>query len=188
MDSYEPRIFPCWSLSHLAISSKAKWLSVSNVTMTSKTTLGSEAISDNWKPFKNFEKCFLFHVKGFFVCKVFTFLSWLFGHIWKCLDKKSKSDFKVCDVIDLETNNYKTYIALYFNKWSLSGSRIVRNIVFENHAENQPRRIIPDHFVLFLKKVNSGKASGQHLSFNIFWTWHVIKANFIPFLLIQRYT
>ena len=29
-------------------------------------TLGSETIFDNWKPFKNDEKCFLFHLKSSF--------------------------------------------------------------------------------------------------------------------------
>ena len=34
-----------------------------------------------WNPFKNDQKCFLFHLKAFFVLKIFKFLSWLFGHI-----------------------------------------------------------------------------------------------------------
>ena len=32
----------------------------------SRRTLGPETISDNWKPFKSDEKCFLFHVKSSF--------------------------------------------------------------------------------------------------------------------------
>ena len=40
----------------------------------------------------------------------------------------------------------------------------------KNHAENHPERLVPDLFLLIkgasLYKV---KASGQHLSFNIFW-------------------
>ena len=36
-----------------------------------------------WKPFKNDEKCFLFHVKVPFVPEIFEFLSWLFGHLEK---------------------------------------------------------------------------------------------------------
>ena len=35
----------------------------------------------HWKPFKNDEKCFLFHLKSSF--KIFKFLSWLFGHVGK---------------------------------------------------------------------------------------------------------
>ena len=35
------------------------------------------------KPFKNDEKCFLFHLKSPFRSQVFKFLSWLFGHVEK---------------------------------------------------------------------------------------------------------
>ena len=35
------------------------------------------------KPFKNDEKCFLFHLKALFVLKIFKFLSRLFGHVGK---------------------------------------------------------------------------------------------------------
>ena len=34
-----------------------------------------------WKPFKNEEKCFYFHL--LFVLKMFKFLPWLFGHVEK---------------------------------------------------------------------------------------------------------
>ena len=33
------------------------------------------------KPFKNYEKCFYFILKAFFVLKIFQFLSWRFGHV-----------------------------------------------------------------------------------------------------------
>ena len=32
---------------------------------------------------KNDEKCFLFHLKPWFVPKILKFLSWLFGHVAK---------------------------------------------------------------------------------------------------------
>ena len=38
----------------------------------------------NGKPFKNDEECFLFHLKSSFCSQaLFTFLSWLFGHVEK---------------------------------------------------------------------------------------------------------
>ena len=40
----------------------------------------------NWKSFKNGEKCFLFHLKSSFHSRA-VFLSWLFGHVAKRLDK-----------------------------------------------------------------------------------------------------
>ena len=39
-----------------------------------RRSLRSETIFCNWKPFKNDWKCFLFHLKSFFVIKIFTFL------------------------------------------------------------------------------------------------------------------
>ena len=62
-------------------------------------------------------------LKGFFVCKVFTFLSWLFDHIEKRFDKKAKVNFKVYD-IDWEINNCSTHIAQYFKKWRQSGNEV----------------------------------------------------------------
>ena len=35
----------------------------------------------DWKPFKNYENVFYFILKALFVLKIFTFLSWLFGHV-----------------------------------------------------------------------------------------------------------
>ena len=37
----------------------------------------------DWKPFKSDVKCFLLHFEGFFVLKIFKFLSRLFGHVGK---------------------------------------------------------------------------------------------------------
>ena len=44
----------------------------------------------HWKPFKNYEKSFYFTSKALFVLKILKFLSWLFGHVAKQLDKKIK--------------------------------------------------------------------------------------------------
>ena len=50
----------------------------------------------NKKPFKNDEKCFLFHVRcAIFVQKIFKFL-YCFGHLGKQLYKKAEVNFKVC--------------------------------------------------------------------------------------------
>ena len=43
-----------------------------------------------------------------------------------------------------------------------------RNIVFKSHAENKVRRLVPDLFLLFEKALYEVKASGLHLSYNIF--------------------
>ena len=71
---------------------------------------------DNWKPFKNDEKCFLIHLKKIFFLKKFKFLSWLFGHVWKRLDEKNKINFKFYDVTARLTNYFNIYIAQYLQK------------------------------------------------------------------------
>ena len=41
------------------------------------------------------KNAFYFILKGFFILKIFKFLSWLFGNVEK---KKGKVDFKIYDV------------------------------------------------------------------------------------------
>ena len=50
----------------------------------------------------------------------------------------------------------------------------VTKFFFKNYAENEVGRLVPDIFLLFQKTLYKLKASGQQLSFNIFWlssTW-----------------
>ena len=47
-----------------------------------------------------------------FFLKIFTILSWLFGHIGKRLDKKAKVNFKIHGVTDWITNNYNMHSQL----------------------------------------------------------------------------
>ena len=46
------------------------------------------------------KKSFLFHVKSFFVIKIFKFLSWPFYNAGKRLVKKAKVNFKIYDIAD----------------------------------------------------------------------------------------
>ena len=81
-------------------------------------TLRSETNFGFWKPIKNNEKRYLFHLKSFllFVLKIFKFLSWLFGHVAKRLDQKDQIDFKFDDVTAWLTNNGNTHISQYLEK------------------------------------------------------------------------
>ena len=54
--------------------------------------------------------------KALLVLKIFKFLSWLFGHAAKQLDKKDKVNFKFYDVTAWLVNNRNTDIAQYFKK------------------------------------------------------------------------
>ena len=51
-----------------------------------------------------------------FVFKIFTFLSWVFGHVEKWLDKEAKVNFKIYDATDWMVDNYNTHFAQYFKK------------------------------------------------------------------------
>ena len=62
------------------------------------------------------KNAFYFTSKALFVLKIFMFLSLLFGHVEKRLDKKDKVNFKFYDVASWLTNNLNTLIAQYFEK------------------------------------------------------------------------
>ena len=62
------------------------------------------------------KNAFYFMSKALFVLKKFKFLSWLFGHVAKRLDKKDKVIFKFYDVTAWLKNNCNTHIAQYLEK------------------------------------------------------------------------
>ena len=49
-------------------------------------------------PLKLMKSAFYFTSKALFVLKIFKFLSWLFDHVGKWLDKKDMVNFKFYDV------------------------------------------------------------------------------------------
>ena len=65
---------------------------------------------------KMMRNAFYFTSKAIFVLKIFTFLSWLFGHVWKRLHLKDKVNFKFYDVKTWLANNCNTHIAQYLKK------------------------------------------------------------------------
>ena len=67
-------------------------------------------------PLKMMKNAFYFTSKALFLLKIFKFLSWLFGHVAKWLDKKDKINFKFYDVTAWLTNNCNTHIAQYLEK------------------------------------------------------------------------
>ena len=76
-------------------------------------TLKSETIFGSWKPLKMMKNAFYFTSNALFNVKIFKFLSWLFGHVAKRLDKKDEINFKFYDVAAWLTNNCNTRIAQY---------------------------------------------------------------------------
>ena len=65
---------------------------------------------------KIMENPYYFTSTASFVLKIFKFLSWLFGHVAKRLDKKDKVNFKFHEVTPWLRNNFDTHIAKYLEK------------------------------------------------------------------------
>ena len=63
------------------------------------------------------ENGFYLNLKGLFILKIFKFLSLLFGHIEKELDKNDQVNFKIYDATAWLTNNCNTYIAQYLTRY-----------------------------------------------------------------------
>ena len=51
------------------------------------------------------KNAFSFILKALFILKIFKFLSWLFGHDEKRLDKKDKINFKIYDITTYISRN-----------------------------------------------------------------------------------
>ena len=62
------------------------------------------------------KNAFYFTSIALFILKIFKFLSWLFKHVAKRLDKKDTANFKFYDVAAWLRNNRNAHIAQYFNK------------------------------------------------------------------------
>ena len=67
-------------------------------------------------PLKMMKTVLYFTWKAFLILKIFKFLSWLFGHVAKPLDKKEKVSFKFHDLTVLLTSNCNTHIAKYLKR------------------------------------------------------------------------
>ena len=65
---------------------------------------------------KMMENAFNLNSKALLVLKIFQFLSSLFGHVAKQLDKRDKVNFKFYDVTAWLANNRNMHLAQYFEK------------------------------------------------------------------------
>ena len=59
---------------------------------------------------------FYFFLKALLVLEIFTFLSWLFGHVEKRFDEKAMVNFNIYDITGWTTNNYNTHITQCLKK------------------------------------------------------------------------
>ena len=65
---------------------------------------------------KMMKNTFYFTLKALFVPQIFKFLSCIFGHVAKRLDKNDQVNFKFYDVTAWLTNKCNTHIAQYLDK------------------------------------------------------------------------
>ena len=82
---------------------------------------GSFLFFNQW--LKNYEKCFLFHLKAFFALKIFRFLYFpllSFSPVSHCSKRWSKINLRVYYVISCPNKNLKTHIVWYLDKESRS--------------------------------------------------------------------
>ena len=98
----------CW-ISCYSITTELKCFLFSLHVLPQRGTLRSKTISGNWKPFKNHERCFLFHLKSSFCSWDISIFFWNFGHVGKLLDKKAKVNFKIYDVRNWKKSNFNTH-------------------------------------------------------------------------------
>ena len=62
------------------------------------------------------KNAFYFTLKALILLKMLKFLSWIFGHVGKLLDKKDQVIFKIYGVTTWLTNNCNTHIDQYIKK------------------------------------------------------------------------
>ena len=157
------------------------WLDKSKVLFGNclrRPTLGPKTITNNWKPFKNDEKCFLFHAESSFCsCNIYIFVL-TFCLCKKWIDKKAM----VNDLWFMISQNGQHITAMHIlpkisnskgNQVMKFGQLIkysLRNSFLPKNCRKGGREISFLDLFLFLKKdLYKVKTSGQHLVFIIFW-------------------
>ena len=115
-----------------------------------------------WSPFKNYEKCFLFHLKSCFRSldiKVFVFPSSLrFLPVSHCFKGCSKKNLPVYDVINFLNKNLITHFVWYFEKekrYGIETLPIVRVLNKEHFYQKIMQKkvyqkLVPDSFLILV--------------------------------------
>ena len=94
------------------------------------------------------KNAFYFTSKSLFDLKIFKFLSWLFGHLAKRLDKKIELISKFYNITAWLTNNCNTHIAQYLEKYLSQLIECTWEIFFlKYHTQNVMEKLVPDPFL-----------------------------------------
>ena len=115
-----------------------------------------------WKPSKNDEKYFLFHLKSPFPSQDILSLCHDFLVMQeKRIDQKDNINFKLYDVTTWFTHNFNTHTVQYLTKQKQSDNEnlinlqnIIKIFFFRNHAENEAGRVSSRPLFVFKKKLN----------------------------------
>ena len=100
----------CWIRIFASISYKTNTMhKISSKKVYKRRTLKSGTIFGSWKPFKNDEKWFLFHLKSSFLSQDIQFFVLTFGYVEKQFDQKDRVNFKIYDVTNWLTKNCNTH-------------------------------------------------------------------------------
>ena len=132
----------------------------------------------NANPLKMMKNVFYFIIKALFVLKIFKFLSYSFVMFKKPRDQKDKVNFKIYDDTACSINYYKTHCPVSQEIKGNQVMKITREIFFfAYHAQNEPRKLVPDLFLFFLKNLFEVKASGlfQYISIALNLAYNKIK-------------
>ena len=96
-----------------------------------------------------------------------------------CSVTKEKVNFKICDLINWETNNYITHISQHLKWLRQSGNRIwsvdrKHEFFFKDLAKNETGPPVSDLFLFLKKPFSKLQINSLHLLFHILWytlTW-----------------
>ena len=101
-----------------------------------------------------------------FYCKIsFKFLSQLFDHVGKRLDKKERLNFKIYDVKVWEINNYNTHIVQYLTRTIFLEISYTKALACNLTKSNFP----PCVFFTFFFFFNCANGITSHKACHIYW-------------------
>ena len=132
----------------------------------------------NDSPSKKYEKWFLFHLKSSFRSRdiqIFVFpSSQLFSPVNHCFRAWSKINFKIYDVMNCLNKNSITHCVWHHEKEKRYDTEtysidIIRNILWESHAENVHQKLVPGPFLILVNNPKQPLCARNSLKNKIFW-------------------
>ena len=132
-----------------------------------------------WYPFKNYEKCFSFHLKSFFRSRdiqIVVFLSSrLFLSVSHCFRDWSKINLKVYDIINCLSKKFIRHFVWYLEKEkrydieTLSIDRVLRTFLWKSHAENVHQKLVLDPFLMLVNNPKQPLHGINSFKNKMFW-------------------